>query len=262
MNLLSLYLIVGIFTGLLSGLLGGGSGPILIPILTVLLIYQNITPELAMRIAVGTALGIAMFAMLAAMHTQRKQLPQIGGIVKQLLPGGIIGSIIGTILAGYLTGAVFKILFGLVLISIALLMLVEHQFNKTPPSSPNKKQLFIFSIPMGIIATCFGIGIGPTCIPLLKKYGFSMSTAITIATFVGGIIVLFATGGFIIIGLHQSNLPAYSVGYVFLPMLLGIGLPSIVFARLGSRLTYLVPAKALKLFFVTFLIFISLNMFI
>lgn len=262
MNLLSLYLIVGMFTGLLTGLLGGGSGPILIPILTALLIYQGISSELAIHLAVGTALGIAVFAMLAAMHAQRKHLPQIKDVVKQLLPGGIIGSVIGAILASYFTGAVFKILFGVVLISIALLMLVEQQFNETSSSLPNKKQFFIFSIPMGIIATCFGVGIGPTCVPLLKKYGFPIPKAITVATFVGGVIVLFATAGFIIMGNQQADLPAYSVGYVFLPMLVGVGFPSIVFARLGSRLTHLVPPKVLKLFFAVFLFLIGLKMFI
>lgn len=258
MNLIILYLIVGILSGFITGFLGGGSGPILIPILTALFIYQHISPELAIRLAVGSALGIAMLAMLAAMHAQRKQLPQIKEIVSQLLPGGIIGSVIGAILAGYLTGAVFKVLFASVLIGIAFIMLIEQRFNYTQSSLPNKKQLFIFSIPMGIIATCFGVGIGPTCVPLLKRCGLSISKAITVATFVGGVIVFFATTGFIIMGHNQTNLPTYSVGYIYLPMLVSIGFPSIVFARLGSRLTYLVPPKVLKSFFAVFLIIISI----
>lgn len=119
MDLMGLYIIIGIFTGLLTGLLGGGSGPMLIPILSALFIYQKVPSELVMRLAVGTALGIAVLAMMASMHSHRKHLSEINGIVMRLLPGGVIGSVMGTVLATYLSCHVFKIIFGIVIICIA-----------------------------------------------------------------------------------------------------------------------------------------------
>ncbi|MBA3537142.1 MAG: sulfite exporter TauE/SafE family protein [Tatlockia sp.] len=262
MSLIGLYLIIGIFTGLLTGLLGGGSGPILIPILTALLIYQDVPSDLVMRQAIGTALGIAVLSMLASMHVQRKHLSEVKGIVVQLLPGGIIGAVVGTLLAGYLVGYLFKILFGIVIISIAFYMIFDYRFNNTQTALPDKKKFFAISIPMSIIATCFGVGLGPICVPMLKKYGFLMSTSIAIATFVGGVIVLFAAIGFIIMGYHQTNLPAYSFGYIYLPILAGIGIPSIISARIGAKFTHTFPPKALKILFTSFLILIGLKMMI
>ncbi|MBA2656858.1 MAG: sulfite exporter TauE/SafE family protein [Tatlockia sp.] len=262
MYLVGLYLIIGTFTGLLTGLLGGGSGSILIPILTALLIYQDVPTELVMHQAVGTALGIAVLAMLASMHMQRKQISEVKGIVVQLLPGGIIGAVIGTLLAGNLGGYMFKILFGLVVIGIAFYMIFDYRFSKTQNTLPDRKKFFALSIPMSIIATCFGVGLGPICVPMLKKYGFAMSTSIAIATFVGGVIVLFAAIGFVIMGSYQTNLPAYSFGYIYLPILAGIGIPSILSARIGAKLTHVFPQKALKIIFISFLILIGLKMII
>ncbi|MBA2652717.1 MAG: sulfite exporter TauE/SafE family protein [Tatlockia sp.] len=260
MYLVGLYLVIGIFTGLLTGILGGGTGPILIPILTALLIYQDFPSELVMRLAVGTALGIAVIAMLASMHTQRKYMSEVKGIVAQLLPGGIIGSVIGVLLAGYLSDYMFKFLFGFVVIGIALYMIFDYRFNGTKSALPSKKKFFLLSIPMGIIATCFGVGMGPICVPLLKKFGFIISTSIAVATFVGGIIVLFAALGFVIMGYHQASLPTYSLGYIYLPILAWIGIPSILFARIGAKLSHIFPPEALKTLFTVFLLLIGLKM--
>lgn len=263
MYLISLYIIIGTSTGLLTGLLGGGSGPMLIPILSALLIYQGVAPEMVMRLAVGTALGIAVFSMLASMHIHRKHMSEeVKSIAVQLLPGGIIGAVIGTILAGYLSGYLFKILFGMIVIGIALSMIFDNRFNHNQSALPVKKKLFVISIPLAIIATCFGVGMGPTCVPLLKRYGLPISKAIPVATFVGGVLVLFAALGFVIMGYQEPNLPAYSIGYIFLPMLAGIGIPSILSAPIGAKLTHKFPAKTLKKLFAAFLFSVGLKLIV
>lgn len=255
-----LYISIGVATGLFTGLLGGGSGPILIPILTALLLYQGVNSDLVMHLAVGTSLGIAVIAMLASIHMHHKYIPEIKGIALQLLPGGIIGAILGTILAAYLSGYVFKLLFGLVVLGIAVYIIFDYRFNPHNPKLPSKHKLFFISIPLGTIATCFGVGMGPLCVPLLKRYGLSISKAIAIATITGGILVIFAAVGFAITGYNHPNLPAYSLGYIYLPMLMGIGIPSIVSARIGAKLTHKFSARTLKIIFSSFLAVIGIKM--
>lgn len=257
MYLMGLYLITGTITGFLTGLLGGGSGPMLIPILAALFVYQGVSSELMMRLAVGTSLSIGMVSMLASIHVHSKHLVELKSIIKLLLPGSMIGSLIGVVSAAYLSGHNFKILFGFVVLCIAFRTIFDQHFAIKSPSLPDNKKLFALSLLMGIIATCFGVGMGPLCVPLMKRYGYSISKSIAIATFIGGALVIFAAVGFIIIGHFQSNLPAYSIGYIYLPMLVGIGIPSIFSARIGAKLTYKLDAKNLKIIFSVFLVIVG-----
>ncbi len=264
MYLIITYLFTGVITGVVTGLLGGGSGPILIPILALLLSYQTASSTLSMHMAVGTALGIALLAMLTSVHAHHKHLSHVKESALALLPGGLIGAIGGTVLATTLSGMVFKLLFGLVVLLIALYTLVycSTQNTEPPTSIYTKRQLFFISIPLGAIATCFGIGMGPLCIPLLKKQGLTMTQAIAAATLVGMILVVFATLGFIVAGILHGQLLAHSLGYVYLPMLAWIGIPSILSARVGAKLTHRFSQRTLKIIFTTFLFIIGIKMLV
>lgn len=216
-----------------------------------------------MHMAVGTALGIALLAMLMSVHVQKKYLAQIKDITLALLPGGIIGAIAGTILATYLSGSSFKFLFGVMVLMIAFYTLLDCLLKNREKITnfPNNKKLFFVSVPLGAIATCFGIGMGPLCIPLLKRY-LSMQQAIAAATLLGMILVIFAVSGFIAAGYYYGNLPANSLGYIYLPMLVWIGIPSIFFARIGAKLTHKFSQSTLKIIFTGFLFAIGIKMLI
>lgn len=257
MYLMGLYLIIGTTTGFLTGLLGGGSGPMLIPVLAALFVYQGMASELVMRLAVGTSLGIAMVSILASIHVHNKHLFELKRLIKILLPGSMIGALIGVVLASYISGHNFKILFGLVIFGIAFYTIFDQYFENKSLTLPGNKKLFAITIPMGMIATCFGVGMGLFCVPLMKRYGLPISKSIAVATFVGGFLVIFAAAGFIVIGYSQPNLPTYSIGYIYLPMLVGIGIPSIFSARIGAKLTYKLAAKNLKIIFAVFLVIVG-----
>jgi uncharacterized membrane protein YfcA len=262
MSHMMLYILTGMTTGVVTGLLGGGSGPILVPILAMLLMDQTGSPTLAMHMAVGTALAIALLAMITSIMTHHRHLSHIKTMAFALLPGGLIGSIVGTVLATSLSGATFKLMFGMVVLSIGLYTLLQHSSNTNVVNLPvvHKQKFFWISIPLGVIATCFGIGMGPLCVPLLKKYGLTMAQAIAAATLVGMILVIFATGGFVIAGYYHGQLIPHSVGYVYLPMLAWIGIPTIIFARVGAQLTHRFSQRSLKTVFTTFLFVIGIKM--
>lgn len=264
MNHLLLYIFTGMATGIITGLLGGGSGPILVPILAALLAYQVQSTTVAMHMAVGTSLGIALLAMLISVHAHQRHLLHIKAAAFALLPGGLLGSIIGTVLATSISGSTFKLLFGIIVLLVAAYTFFHsstHDSEKPLPP-PHKTKFFFLSIPLGAVATCFGIGMGPLCVPMLKKYGLSMSQAIAAATLVGTVLVIFATLGFIIAGYHQGSMPPYSIGYVYLPMLAWIGIPTILFARIGAKLTHYFSHQTLKIIFVTFLVVIGIKMLV
>jgi uncharacterized protein len=53
---------------------------------------------------------------------------------------------------------------------------------------------------------------------------------------------------------NPAAMPAYSVGFVYLPAALGVALTSILFAPLGARWAHQLPANTLKRLFAVFLL--------
>jgi len=64
---------------------------------------------------------------------------------------------------------------------------------------------------------------------------------------------------FIFIGEFNTALPDWSLGYVYLPALLGILLSSIIVAPLGAVLTHRLPTKPLKKIFALLLIILAVK---
>ncbi len=68
--------------------------------------------------------------------------------------------------------------------------------------------------------------------------------------------------GFITAGIGDETLPAMSIGYVYLPALMGIVMTSMITTRYGAALVSRLPTMTLKKIFAVFLLFISAEMFL
>ncbi len=73
-----------------------------------------------------------------------------------------------------------------------------------------------------------------------------MLQAIGTAAIVGFPIALAGSVGFIVSGWGQSGLPTHSLGYVYLPAVLGITLASVLTAPLGAAAAHRLPTRRLK----------------
>jgi uncharacterized membrane protein YfcA len=105
-----------------------------------------------------------------------------------------------------------------------------------------------------------GIAGGAILVPALTYFGTSMRKSIGIATVCGVMVALFGSLGYIITGLKQPELPQWSLGYIYLPALLGIILTSSLFAPIGVKYAAKLPVKTLKKFFAVFLIIVAIKM--
>ena len=88
----------------------------------------------------------------------------------------------------------------------------------------------------------------------------SMRQAIGVATASGIIVALFGALGYVVIGFGQSELPAWSIGYIYLPALLGIVSTSSLFAPLGVKAGAKLPLRYLKKGFAVFLMLVAIKM--
>ncbi len=60
-------------------------------------------------------------------------------------------------------------------------------------------------------------------------------------------------------GWHESQLPEWSLGFVYLPAVLGIALTSMFFARFGARLAHRLPPLLLKRLFALLLTAVGIS---
>ncbi len=63
-------------------------------------------------------------------------------------------------------------------------------------------------------------------------------------------------------GWHEEHLPAHSLGYVYLPAMVGIAVTSMFFARFGARLAHKLSPRLLKRLFAALLFCVGLSFLI
>ena len=73
-------------------------------------------------------------------------------------------------------------------------------------------------------------------------------------------IALFGSLGYLFTGFDKINLPEMSIGYIYIPAVLGIAVTSILSANIGVRITHALSDMTLKILFSVFLMVGALYM--
>jgi len=239
------YLMVGSIAGLISGLFGLGGGAIIVPLLIFSFAARGMPHEIITHLAIGTSLATIIFTALSSIYTHHQKQAIRWDIVKTLVPGILLGGVLGGLFAISLDGVLLQLLFGGFLILVALQLLVY-----TPQVSgrtlPNFMGMSASGSCIGGVSAVFGIGGGTLTVPLLTFFGVKIHQAVGTAAACGLPIALAATLAYGSATTDVASLPAGSVGFVFLPALLGIIVASLPCARLGALLAHRVNAQKLR----------------
>jgi uncharacterized membrane protein YfcA len=115
--------------------------------------------------------------------------------------------------------------------------------------------------PIGIVTGLTGLGGGVLIVPVLMLVQ-RVPIHVAIGTSVASIILASLGGmvGYIVNGLGVSGLPAYSIGYINLPIWLCLVATSIPMAQLGARAAHALPARPLRCIFIAFVFYAGLEM--
>jgi uncharacterized membrane protein YfcA len=89
----------------------------------------------------------------------------------------------------------------------------------------------------------------------------AIHNAIGTSAALGFPIALANVTGFVISGMKLENLPAWSLGYIWLPGMAVIACFSVVTAPFGARAAHRLPVKKLKRVFSFLLVFLAVYMF-
>lgn len=237
--------LLGFGTGAYGILVGAGGGFILGP---ALLIFFDLEPQ----VVAGTALAAVAINSLTAASTYRRMgfVDTRSGLL--FATAAIPGSIIAPFVLSSVDGNTFRLLFGLLLIGLAVLMVFRPDVSEradedeSPPDSSmtgrreittgsgqvfryrfNEMLATLFNLVLGFLSSFFGTGGGFLRMPVLV-YAFHFPVRVAVATSVFAL-AFYTTAGAVT---HAS------LGHVdWYPTLVWAGLGLIVGGQVGARLT-------------------------
>lgn len=253
-----LYLLLGGCAGVLAGLFGVGGGMIIVPVLVFSFTLQRFDPLVLTHMAVGTSLATIMFTSLNSIRTHHRKGAVLWPVVLWMAIGILLGAALGSVTAAAIQGPMLQKIIGV----FALAMAVQMGFDLRPKATgrvPGRPELSLVGVVIGWASAIFGIGGGSLSVPYLTWRSVPMQQAVATSAACGLPIAVAGALSFMAVGWHEAHLPQWSLGFVYLPALLGIAATSMFFARLGARLAHRLSAKVLKRLFALLLLSVGIN---
>lgn len=243
-----LYLLLGGFAGVLAGLFGVGGGLIIVPVLVYSFTAQGFAPEVLTHLAVGTSLATIVFTSINSVLAHHRKGAVLWHIFIWMTVGILVGAVLGSLTAAAIQGPMLQKIIG----TFAIVMAIQMALDFKPKASrdvPGKPGLGIAGVVIGWASAIFGIGGGSLTVPFLAWRSVPMPQAVATSAACGLPIAISGALSFMFVGWQAPALPEWSLGYVYLPALVGIAATSMFFARVGANLAHRLPPRVLKRLF-------------
>ncbi|MCC8193810.1 MAG: sulfite exporter TauE/SafE family protein [Deltaproteobacteria bacterium] len=257
--MLLIYVLFGCIVGLFAGLTGAGGAVFLVPILHYTLERQGVDPSLVHHMAIATTMANILFtsSMTTYSHNKRGVVPW--NSILWMVPGAFLGSFGGSFSTAYIPARPLILGFGVFLIYAGIQMFVEIK-PKASRHMPGKWGQIILGLFVGVFSGLLGIGGVMVSMPILIICGLPILSVIAAAGTLSFPIAVAGCVGYMLTAWGHPDLPPYSLGYVYLPALLGFVPASLVFAPVGVRLTHALPPKIVRKGLGVLVFFVSYRM--
>lgn len=240
--------LAGFIVGALGTLIGAGGGFILVPLL--ILTHYSLQPDIITAISIAIVAANAVSGTVA--YARSKRIDYKAGIVFALFT--IPGSVLGVYTVQYVPAFVFKIFFGLLLVSLAFFLFLKKpkphlkKFDGKIPAGwkhheisdkyginysyfYNQRKGIFISIIVGYISPLLGIGGGIIHVPaLVQLLNFPVHVATATSHFILAIMSLVSVIAHVMRG-------SYNDAYI-LRMVIGTGVGAIGGAQAGAWLSH------------------------
>jgi uncharacterized membrane protein YfcA len=250
---LSAYLAIGAAVGFLSGLLGIGGGIIIVSSLALMFAHHGFPPAYLMHMAIATSLGAMLAGSLSSLRAHHQHGAVDWSVVKLMTPGLVAGSMGGAALARFMPPAFLKYAFLAITLFVTLQMVAGFG-PKASRELPNRAGLAGAGFPIGVISGLFGGGAAAIGVPFLTWCNVSTHRAIGTVAALAFPLALAGSIGYAAAGWDIPGRPAWSIGFVYLPALVGISASSMLLAPFGARLAHRMPARRLRRIFAVVLL--------
>lgn len=259
MDFIALYVVVGLVAGFLAGLLGVGGGLVIVPALTFIFSAQLFPSAYILHLALGSSLASILFTSLSSLRAHHAHGAVNWGVVRGITPGILTGTLLGTVVATQLSSNFLKGFFIAFLYYVATQMLLDIR-PKGTRGLPGALGMFLAGGIIGGISSLVGIGGGTLSVPFMTRCNVRMHQAIGTSAAIGFPIALAGAVGYLANGFAVAGLPPYSLGFVYLPAMLGLVAASVLTAPMGARVAHRLPVKELKKVFALLLYVVGTRM--
>ncbi|MBK4999265.1 sulfite exporter TauE/SafE family protein [Pseudomonas sp. S31] len=256
-----LYLLLGACAGVLAGLFGVGGGIIIVPVLVFSFTLQGFDASVLTHLAVGTSLATIVFTSINAVLEHHRKGAVQWPIFAWMTLGILLGAGVGAKTASLIQGPLLQKIIGVFALVIAAQMTLDLK-PKASHGIPGKPALVGMGGVIGWASAIFGIGGGSLTVPFLTWRSLPMQQAVATSSACGLPIAIASALSFMLLGWHEEHLPPHSLGFVYLPALIGIAVTSMFFARFGARLAHKLSPRLLKRLFAALLFCVGLSFLI
>ena len=180
-------------------------------------------------------------------------------VVKAISPGIIVGTLAGSWLASILSSGFLKMFFLCFLYYVSAQMFMNFK-PKPSRDLPSAKGVFGVGSFIGAISALVGIGGGTLSVPFMTWCNIPMHQAVGTSAAIGFPIALAGTVGYIVNGLGKPDLPGSTLGFIYLPALVGLVVFSMLTAPTGAKIAHKLPVAKLKKVFACFLFLMATRM--
>ncbi len=253
-----MYALSGIVAGFLAGLFGVGGGLIIVPALMYCFSLQGFPADVSIHIAIGTSLSTIILTSISSARAHHAHDAVQWVAVRRMVVGIFAGALLGALLAKNLKAELLKTIFAVFEIFVAFKLLFNLKTNPHLNKLPGFIGLTGVAMVISIVSALVGIGGGTLSVPFFRWSGLSIQKAIATSAALGFPIAVAGTLAFMWAGAGHLNLPQYSIGFVYLPAFVAVGLFSILLAPWGARCAHRLPADMLQKFFALGLFIIAI----
>jgi uncharacterized membrane protein YfcA len=250
---LAAYFGIGLVVGFLSGLLGIGGGIVIVSSLAILFAAHAFPPAYVMHLALGSSMACIVLSSISSFRTHDKHGAVDWHVVRSVTPGLVVGVMGGVLIARASSSALLKYFY----LVFTVLVTLQWLLNLKPRPSrelPGRNGLASFGVFMGVVAGLFGGGGAVVGVPFMTWCNQSIHRAIGTVAALGFPIAIIGTLGYIAAGWGVPGMPEWSLGFVYLPAVVGISSMSMITARWGARTAHRLRGNTLRRIFAVVLV--------
>lgn len=236
-------------------MIGTGTSLIILPTLGTVF-PTMFAADVALRMATGTTLATMSVSAFSASFAQARRGQVCWPLLRLAVLPYFMGAMLGPWIARAVDIDVLRIYVAIMLAVVGLSSLRRSRLDASPPRDWRNHRLRIFAVLMliGMTSSAAGVASGIFAIPFLARFNLQLRTVIGTSTVSATLYSLFGAMGHVTAGWGTAGLPAYSAGFVYLPVVLVMGATGGLVSPLGVRLAGRFNDRALRLLLTGFVL--------
>jgi uncharacterized membrane protein YfcA len=237
------------------GLIGFGSSLVILPTLAVVF-PTMFAPEVALRLATGTTMATMTVGALSAGIVQARGGRVAWPLLRLAILPYLAGALSGPWGARFLPVQALRLYIATILVLLGLWALRPRTSVPTRGRDwyGHKAEITVVLFVIGLTSSAAGIASGVFAIPYLSRFSLPLRTIIGTSTFGAALYCVFGTVGYVSAGWGWDELPAWSLGFVYLPAFAVMSAAGAVCGPWGVRLAGRVSEGFLRRLLAVFLL--------